>query len=348
MPVVSIPEWDDFLNEHPEAHILQTSAWGEIKAAFGWEPVRIIGGSPGLLVGAQILFRKLPFGLSLAYIPKGPVMNNLDNGWAGWEALWPTVDHLCRKQRAIFLKIEPDLFEQFEGLEDAVMIDSQKPAANFHLAQEGIQPARTLLVDLRGSEEDVLGRMKQKTRYNTRLALKKGVVVKASADIEEFYRLMIQTGKRDAFGVHSKEYYSQVYDCFHPYGQCELLFAEYQGEPLAALMVFARGKRAWYFYGASSDAHRDRMPTYLLQWEAIRWARSQGCTVYDLWGVPDAEESALEAGFMQRADGLWGVYRFKRGFGGFLARASGPWDRVYYKRLYSLYRWYFSRRSGKK
>ena len=87
---------------------------------------------------------------------------------------------------------------------------------------------------------------------------------------------MLQTGGRDAFGVHSQEYYRQAYERFHPYCQCELLFAEFQEEALAALMVFARGARAWYFYGASSEAHRDRMPTYLLQWEAMRWARSSG------------------------------------------------------------------------
>jgi peptidoglycan pentaglycine glycine transferase (the first glycine) len=106
---------------------------------------------------------------------------------------------------------------------------------------------------------------------------------------------------------------------------------------LAALMVFAYGKRSWYFYGGSANIHRERMPNYLLQWEAMRWARTQGCTEYDFWGVPDADLETLEAGFTQRTDGLWGVYRFKRGFGGELRRALGPWDRVYQPLLYRLY-----------
>ena len=93
---------------------------------------------------------------------------------------------------------------------------------------------------------------------------------------------------------------------------CDLLVAEYDGRLLAGLMVFARGSRAWYFYGASNDEERNRMPAYLLQWEAMRWAKSRGCSEYDLWGVPDAEEDALEEGFSTRSDGLWGVYRFKR------------------------------------
>ena len=104
-------------------------------------------------------------------------------------------------------------------------------------------------------------------------------------------------------------------------------------------MVFAHGDRAWYFYGASSDEHRNLMPTYLVQWEAMRWARHQGCREYDLWGIPDADAQTLEAQFTERADGLWGVYRFKRGFGGELRRAPDPWERVYNPLLYRLYRW---------
>ena len=137
---------------------------------------------------------------------------------------------------------------------------------------------------------------------------------------------------------------TRCFSSFHQKDACQLLIAEYQGEPLAAVMVFAQGKRAWYFYGASSDAHRDLMPSYLVQWEAMRWARGRGCELYDLWGVPDADEKTLEDGFMQNQAGLWGVYRFKRGFGGVLRRAQGPWDRVYNPVIYSAYRWWMSKR----
>jgi lipid II:glycine glycyltransferase (peptidoglycan interpeptide bridge formation enzyme) len=124
---------------------------------------------------------------------------------------------------------------------------------------------------------------------------------------------------------------------------CELFLAEYQGEPLAAIMVFAYSKRAWYFYGASSDVHREYMPTYLLQWEAMKWSRKMGCVEYDLWGVPDEGEKELEANFMKRTDGLWGVYRFKRGFGGRLYRSVESWDRVYKPAIYALYRLWYSK-----
>ncbi len=132
--------------------------------------------------------------------------------------------------------------------------------------------------------------------------------------------------------------------CFSPSGTCELLLADYQGETVAAVMVFRNGRRAWYFYGASSDRHREHMPTYLLQWEGIRWARSFGCREYDLWGVPDAEESDLETQFTHRSDGLWGVYRFKRGFGGNLKRSAGPWERIYQPTMVAFYRWWTKQR----
>jgi lipid II:glycine glycyltransferase (peptidoglycan interpeptide bridge formation enzyme) len=238
----------------------------------------------------------------------------------------------------VFLKVEPDLWGTDNSKENPQAAD---PAPDgFQNSPQSIQPRRTLVVDLQGSEEQVLSRMKQKTRYNIRLAQKKGVITHSSADIETFHRLMLLTSKRDTFGVHSLSYYQRAYDLFSPHSDCVMLIAEFEGEPLAALMAFRHGGRAWYFYGASANEHRERMPTYLLQWEAMRWARFQGCTSYDLWGVPDEEEPALEADFANRSDGLWGVYRFKRGFGGQLRRAVGPWDRIYNPLLYSFYRFW--------
>jgi peptidoglycan pentaglycine glycine transferase (the first glycine) len=203
-----------------------------------------------------------------------------------------------------------------------------------------IQPRRSIVIDLTGDYETLLARMKQKTRYNIGLATKKGVTVKAWEDLSGFHRMMQMTGERDTFGIHSLKYYQQAYELFHPVGGCELLAAFHEGEVLAALMLFSAGKRAWYFYGASGNQNRHLMPTYLLQWEAMLWAKNKGCTHYDLWGVPDQDEDYLESHFNDRQDGLWGVYRFKRGFGGALVRSAGTFDRVYQKSLYSLYRLY--------
>jgi peptidoglycan pentaglycine glycine transferase (the first glycine) len=316
----SVTEWDEFIHLHPEAHILQTSSWGELKSHFGWNAEKIRVGQ----CGAQVLFRKLPLGFSYAYIPKGPVGDN-------WRGLWPEVDKVCRSHRAIVLSVEPDCWEPVPQEIEGCFL-------NFRFTNRSIQPRRTIIVDLVGGEEQWLENMKQKTRYNIRLAEKKGVVVRSSSDVASFSRLMNITGTRDSFGVHNQAYYQIAYDCFHPSGKCNLLFAEYNEKLLAGLMVFASGYRAWYFYGASSDEERNRMPTYLLQWEAIRWAAEAGCTSYDLWGIPDYDEEDLESQFTQRADGLWGVYRFKRGFGGKMVRSGGAWEKVYLPGLYKLFK----------
>jgi peptidoglycan pentaglycine glycine transferase (the first glycine) len=328
MTIVSASDWEAFISRHPEAHILQSRAWGDLKSEFGWEVVRII--SDGDL-GVQILFRPLPFGLRIAYIPKGPV-NAEGLLEARMDGLWGEIDVLCKERRAIFLKLEPDIW-----VGDAAQ-DVRKPWTGLRASRDTIQPPRTLVVNIELEDADILASMKQKTRYNIRLASRKGVQVSSSADIDLFYRLARLTGRRNEFGVHSMEYYRRAYELFNPSGQCELLVAEYDSEPLGAVMVFAFGRRAWYFYGASSNQHRERMPTYLLQWKAMQWAREKGCREYDLWGVPDEDHDDLENNFTHRSDGLWGVYRFKRGFGGELRRAIGPYDRVYNTLLYTLYR----------
>jgi lipid II:glycine glycyltransferase (peptidoglycan interpeptide bridge formation enzyme) len=178
--------------------------------------------------------------------------------------------------------------------------------------------------------------MKQKTRYNIKLAIKKGIQVEKTEDVSTFYELMVDTGKRDNFGVHSKSYYQLAYDLFSPKNNVALLVAKFQDIPLAGLMVFRSGNRSWYFYGASNNLERNRMPTYLIQFEAMKWAKSQGCDIYDLWGIPDEPEEILERDFESRSDGLWGVYRFKRGFGGEIKKSVPAYDRIYQPALYKL------------
>lgn len=329
MPEVNLTDWNQFLANHPEAHLLQLGEWGELKRGFGWKPVRIIQNE----IGAQILFRRLPLGLTIGYMPKPVTSDKLQDTS---NEFWREVDSVCKQNHAIFLKIEPDLWQD------------QLPLTNYQLpiSPHNIQPPRTIVIPIAEAEDQILARMKPKCRYNIRLAEKKGVTVRAWDNLPAFHEMMTVTGGRDNFGVHSLEYYQRAYELFHPKGICELLVAEYEGKPLASLMVFANGKRAWYVYGASNDQERNRMPTYLLQWEAIRWAKARGCGEYDLWGVPDENENTLESQFESRHDGLWGVYRFKRGFGGQLKRAAQALDRVYNPLLYWLYTKYAARRSN--
>ena len=316
---VNMNKWDAYLESKPNAHILQTSAWGLFKQNHGWYPKYLFSDD----AGAQVLFRRLPFGLSFGYIPKGPVGNN-------WEKIIPETISLCRQENSFVLYVEPDEWE----IEDE---SNSLLSQGFNPSPISIQPRRTMILSLMGCEEDWLKNMKQKTRYNIRLARKKDVVIEQSNDIELFNDLIKVTGSRDKFGVHTEQYYEDVFRLFSKKQDCILLIAKYEKIPLAGIMIFTRGKRAWYFYGASNSQERNRMPTYLLQWEAMRWAASRGCIEYDLWGIPDETQDILERNFMSRTDGLWGVYRFKRGFGGEIKRTAGVYQKIINKPLYSAY-----------
>ncbi len=318
MKLLNYFEWDQWLLGKPDVHLLQSSPWAKFKEKFGWSSIRIVNET----CGAQILFRHLPLGLKIAYIPKGPV-GEIN------EKFLVDIDQIVKKNHSIFLKIEPD---KWEDSSKELWMESQ-----FLIPSKTIQPRRTILIDLRGNELDLLGDMKQKTRYNIRLAQKKGIIIQESNDLETFYKLIQSTSDRDGFGIHSFEYYSTVYENFIKKQQVALLLAYYDDIPLAGIMVFRFGNRAWYFYGASNNRERNRMPTYLLQFEAMKWAKKYGCIEYDLWGIPDEDEEKLEEEFSNRSDGLWGVYRFKRGFGGKIKRQSCAYDRVYMPILYNFY-----------
>jgi len=319
--------WDERITAAPGGHVLQSWAWGELKSRFGWRVQRLGQGS----ANAQVLYRPLPGRVgTIAYVPKGPLLD-----WDDDQAirdLAAAIRPLARRQQAICLKIEPDLA-------DGSILAERLKAAGFRPSSQPIQPRRTIVVDLDAEPEEILARMKQKTRYNIRLAGRKGVTVRPGdeGDLPAFYRLMEDTARRDAFAIHSRAYYEAAHRLFVPAGQGRLFLAEYAGQLLAGLLALALGDTACYLYGASADEARELMPSYLLQWEAMAWARERGCRVYDLWGVPDEDEPALEAQFAQRGDGLWGVYRFKRGFGGRLVRTIGAWDLVYAPVRYWLY-----------
>jgi len=283
---------------------------------------------PGSRWTTQILFRRLLLGFKVAYIPKGP-----DIDWQDAIAVNQTLTalKLFAKQRGtIFLKIEADAD------------DSDSLKRRFQQAEsvpcKTIQPKATIVIDTSPPEEDILAAMKPKTRYNIRLAARKGVTVKQGTfeDLAIFDRLNQLTAQRDGFAVHPLAYYQAAFERFPPENRI-LLLAEFEGTPLAGLIAFVWRKQAYYLYGASSNEHRNKMPAYLLQWEAIKWAKAQGCVAYDLWGIPDAPVEKLEAEFNQRRDGLWGVYRFKRGFGGQVVYSLGAYDYVYNRPLYTLF-----------
>ena len=331
-------EWDAFVANHPHGSILQTTNWARLKNRFGWTSHRVWMRKEGQLVaGAQVLYRSAAVGLvKMAYIPHGPLINWEDDEQVA--ILLNQIDQSVYERGAAILKMEPLLWQNDPS---AARWDAICEQHDLLPQTDTIQPPNTVLVDLRPSPDDILAAMKQKTRYNIRLAAKKGVTVRQGGlrDIAAFNKLMRQTGERDQFGVHTPMYYRAAFEIFAPMNQGALFLAEYEERPLAGVMVFALGKTAAYLYGASSNEERQRMPTYAVQWAAMEWAKAQGCHWYDLWGVPDVPEAELEANFTDRHDGLWGVYRFKRGFGGQIQRTIGATDRIYNKFVYKLYQW---------
>jgi len=195
---------------------------------------------------------------------------------------------------------------------------------------EQVQFPNTVQIDLNLPEEALLAAMKQKTRYNIRLASKHGVYIRMGEerDIPFLYRMYAQTAERDGFVIRPEEYYGLVWKTFIQAGFARPLIAEVDSEPVAALILFWISQRAWYLYGMSTENHREKMPNHLLQWEAIRLAKANGCQQYDLWGAPD---------IFDESDPLWGVYRFKEGLGGYVVRNIGAWDFPIRPRIYHLY-----------
>jgi lipid II:glycine glycyltransferase (peptidoglycan interpeptide bridge formation enzyme) len=320
-------EWRYFVEYHANGHILQTHAWAQLKSSFGWRASRSSTfDAQGRIVGAaSVLTRPLPYGLGrIAYAPRGPVTDWPNAAYAG-AALRDAVV-AARASGAFALVVEPNLSDHADH---AALLTTH----GFKPLPFDVQPRRSACIDISvADEKDLLASFKQKTRYNIGLARKRGVTVRRgdARDAQIYFDLMRTTAVRDGFSIHALPYYGAFLKLFaaDDVGLGALFIAEHEGQPLSALIATAMGDEAIYLYGASSNEKRELMPTYLIQWEAMRWARERGCKRYDLWGIPDASADELEAQFETRHDGLWGVYRFKRGFGGMLTRTVGAWVRV--------------------
>ncbi len=306
--------WNAFVAASPYGHTLQSWEWGEFKARTGWEPVRLaLCDERGIRAAAQVLIRRpLPFGVGkVAYVPKGPVLDYADRALV--DQILDALVRLAANQHVLSLKIEPEAVEP-SPLGEELRRRGWRESLS-------VQMRSTIWVDLNASEEEILARQKQKTRYNTRLAERKGVRVSSgtAGDLETWYTMFRATARRDGFSIHAMEYYRLALEVLEPPGMARLLLAHHEGDLLAGIIVFRFGGGAQYMYGASSNDKRNLMAPYLLQWEGMRWAKQQGATVYDLWGIPDQ---------LSEDEDLWGVYRHKRGYGGEIVRYVGAFDHV--------------------
>jgi peptidoglycan pentaglycine glycine transferase (the first glycine) len=313
---VSRNQWNAALETLPTPHVLQSWEWGEFKLRYGWRPERLLWLDDGLPRAAtSILTRRLGrWPAAVVYVPKGPALDYGDGG-----LLNQVLAHLetaARRERALFVKIDPDV--RADTATGSAVVETLR-RRGWRVSREQVQFRNTMLLDLTRDSDEILAAMKSKWRYNVRLAQRRGVTVRHGqlTDLPLLYGMYAETAVRDGFVIRPEEYYHDAWGSFIEAGLAQPLIAEAEGEPVAMVIVFQFGKRAWYMYGASSDAHREKMPNHVLQWEAIQWACAQGCTVYDRWGAPDA---------LDESDPLWGVYRFKQGFGGEFVEHIGAWD----------------------
>ena len=329
--VLDREQWDSFVSSHPNGHFLQSWGWGELKAGAGWHPLRLAlwdALQERFVAAAQVLRRspsRIPPRLgNLAYIPKGPVLEWSQEGHSIRQAFFAQLLPLLCKEGAVAVQVELPLAiegglesHEREARETAKWLE----AVRFH-AVRCVQPSRTILLDLEPGEDDLLAGMKEKWRYNVRLAARRGVSVRPAQsleDVQAWYRILQATSQRDGFGIHTLDYYRHAWQLFAPVNQAQLLLAENEGRLLAGIFVGCIARQAIYLYGASSNEQRQLMPNYLLQWEAIRWAKNRGALTYDFWGIPDTDDPT---------EAMAGVYRFKSGWGGRTVRFAGNYEYV--------------------
>jgi lipid II:glycine glycyltransferase (peptidoglycan interpeptide bridge formation enzyme) len=309
-----------------QEEFFQTGFWALFKKQFGWYPYPFKLVSDRITTYLLILSRNVGFGLHLGYIPMGPAFPEPQSGKEEFllrisKALQPSLPrHIC------FLRYDLPWYREGKGN----IPDPLSYGKSLKKAGSDIQPLHTIVLDLTQSEDELLAHMKHKTRYNIRLAEKKGVdVVEAGIErLSEWYALYRETGIRDRIALHSYRYYETLFRMAAGYGDggplIRLLLALVDGKTVAGIIVAIKGKTAWYMYGASSNRKRNYMPNHLLQWRAIQASKKAGCTMYDFFGIPPENDATHP---------LHGLYRFKTGFGGRFVNRYGCYD-VLFKPLY--------------
>ncbi|MEW6088130.1 MAG: peptidoglycan bridge formation glycyltransferase FemA/FemB family protein [bacterium] len=306
---------------------LQSFEWGEFKKSFGyWDISRLTVSENGEINTAFTLFiRKIPYtGKTFFYVPRGPVFKEQNINL--YKDFFDSVKKLKEKYKSIFLKIEPEI-------EGELPLDKKE----FLVNKKHIQPRCTIVIDLKKDTDTLFAGFENKTRYNIRIAQKKAVeITKAEnkKDLAQFFAILDETSRRKKFLIHSKNYYEKLWDVFHPANMVHLFLASYQKTPVAGLFIMSFGGKIWYLYGASRKLHREVMPNQLLHWEVIKWAKSNGFKEYDLWGIPYVkDDNSAPPGNHP----LYGVWRFKKGFGGRIARYPGTFDIPYSSLYYNLF-----------
>jgi lipid II:glycine glycyltransferase (peptidoglycan interpeptide bridge formation enzyme) len=327
-------QWNELTTSSPLGHLMQTCEWADYKSELGWSAHRLaVAQGKRLVAGAQVLVRRLPLlPLSIAYVPRGPMVDLDDEESAA--LLLSAIHAWARSQRAVFLKID-------SGFADDERFHAALRRHGFRHTERTVQPRSTIIMDLSSGTDAVWAKMRQTTRRYIRRAGKAGVTVTegGDAELEQFYNVLKFTGQTKQFTVHNEEFYELAWQAFRPSGRARLLLAMRAGEVVAGIMLFCHGSRTMVLWTGTSNVGREVFASYLLWWEAMRYSYAQGYACLDTWGIPDEIADMLRVGAdipMERTDGMWGIYHFKRGLGGEIESYCGAYDYVYMPALYNV------------
>ena len=298
----------EFNQKHPKGHFLQSPEWAKLKSEWKNEVV-LSEDKDGNIKGAMsILIRKVPYiNSSIMYSPRGPVcdIHNKET----FQELVDGAKELAKKYNAFIFRVDPDIpdnDEEFKKIAQEVGFKLKEDVKDFN---EVIQPRYVFRLNVKDkTEEELLKSFHEKTRYNIRLAGRKGATIRDGnrEDLKDFYKIMQETGNRDNFLIRPLEYFEKMYDCMGK-DYLRVIMADYNGKPISGAIAIYYGNKVWYLYGASSNQNRNVMPNYLVQWEMIKWALEKKCDIYDFRGV---------SGHVDEHHPQYGIYKFKKGFNG--------------------------------
>jgi peptidoglycan pentaglycine glycine transferase (the first glycine) len=338
-------QWNAFLTSQPRGHLLQSYEWGDLNAYLGGHIYRLGAVQDGQLVGSMLLTvapvplpAKLPgLRFNWLYSARGPTVEAPDS--PALAALVTHAQRIARQEHAVVLRVEPNIAD------DDARLDTWRAAyarLGFQTNPLAVHGRRSWVLDIRPSAEQLLANFKMTWRQNVRSAERKGVIVREAvgdADFDAYYALLKLTSERDAFFIHGPDYHKEILRSFADKGDAVLYLAEHEGEALAAKMLIRFGDWCWDMFGATSNTKRNLKAAYLLQYRCLLWAKERGCSYFDFRTIPEILEPGEE---------MWGVYEYKKGFGGFSRLNMPTQDYVYRPLIYKAWRTTVERRRAQR
>ena len=315
----TLPEYEAFVQSHPKGNFVQSYLWGKQKPMWQWDAIAVRGEDGAIRGSLAVMTRKVPgIGRTLMYGCRGPVCDLDDR--ETFSQLLDGARALAKKYKSYVIKIDPDVPSSntaFSSMLQSFGFRAKEGGKNF----EAIQPRYVFRLNVEGkTEAELLANFHQKWRYNIRLAERKGVTVRICGKemVPAFSDLMLTTGVRDGFVTRKPEYFAAMLDNLGEHARLYMAF-DPNDTPIAGTLAIHYGDKVWYLYGASSNEHRNLMPNYLLQWRMMQWAVETNCRIYDFRGV---------SGDVSEDNPLYGLFRFKQGFGGDFTEFVGEMDLV--------------------